>query len=72
MSREPPSRWVYIDALYHVGSPEGGFRYSVVNCSDITELMKNPILEANAGWVLIPFVGAVLVFSARRFIRAKA
>ena len=28
--------------------------------------------EANAGWVLIPFVGAVLLFSWRRFSRAKA
>ena len=27
--------------------------------------------EANAGWVLIPFVGAVLLFSWRRFPRAK-
>ena len=27
--------------------------------------------EANAGWVLIPFVGAVLFFSWRRFSRAK-
>jgi hypothetical protein len=28
--------------------------------------------EANAGWVLIPFVGAVLLFSWRQFARAKA
>jgi hypothetical protein len=28
--------------------------------------------EANAGWVLIPFVGAVLFFSWRRFAPAKA
>jgi hypothetical protein len=27
--------------------------------------------EANAGWVLIPFVGAVLLFSARRLFHAK-
>ena len=27
--------------------------------------------EANAGWVLIPFVGAVLLFSWRQFSRAK-
>ena len=27
--------------------------------------------EANAGWVLLPFVGAVLLFSWRRFARAK-
>ena len=27
--------------------------------------------EANAGWVLIPFVGAVALFSWRRFSRAK-
>ena len=28
--------------------------------------------EANAAWVLIPFVGAVLLFSWRQFSRAKA
>jgi hypothetical protein len=28
--------------------------------------------EANAGWVLIPFFGTVLLFSARQFFRAKA
>lgn len=28
--------------------------------------------EANAGWVLIPFFGAVLLFSWRQFSRAKA
>jgi hypothetical protein len=28
--------------------------------------------EANAGWVLLPFVGAVLLFSWRQFSRAKA
>jgi hypothetical protein len=28
--------------------------------------------EANAGWVLIPFVGAVLLFSWRQFSHAKA
>jgi hypothetical protein len=28
--------------------------------------------EANAGWVLVPFFGAVLVFSSRQLFRAKA
>jgi hypothetical protein len=27
--------------------------------------------EANAGWVLVPFFGAVLLFSARQLFRAK-
>jgi hypothetical protein len=27
--------------------------------------------EANAGWVLVPFMGAVLLFWARKFIREK-
>jgi hypothetical protein len=27
--------------------------------------------EANAGWVLIPFLGAVLLFSSRRFFSAN-
>jgi hypothetical protein len=30
------------------------------------------VAEANAGWVLIPFVGAVLLFSWRQLSRAKA
>jgi hypothetical protein len=28
--------------------------------------------EANAGWVLVPFFGAVLLFSARQLLRPKA
>ena len=28
--------------------------------------------EANAGWVLVPFFGAVLLFSARQLLRGKA
>jgi hypothetical protein len=28
--------------------------------------------EANAGWVLIPFFGVVLLFSARKLFREKA
>jgi len=28
--------------------------------------------EANAAWVLVPFFGAVLVFSARQLLRSKA
>jgi hypothetical protein len=28
--------------------------------------------EANAGWVLVPFFGVVLLFSARQLFRAKA
>ena len=27
--------------------------------------------EANAGWVLVPFLGAVLLFSARNLFRGK-
>ena len=34
---------------------------------------KVPVVpEANAGWVLVPFFGAVLLFSWRQFSRAKA
>jgi len=32
----------------------------------------HPAPEANPGWVLIPFVGAVLLFSMRRLLGAKA
>ena len=33
---------------------------------------KIPVVpEANAGWVLIPFFGTVLLFSWRQFSRAK-
>ena len=28
--------------------------------------------EANAGWVLVPFFGAVMLFSARQLFRGKA
>jgi hypothetical protein len=28
--------------------------------------------EANTGWVLLPFLGVVLLFSARHLFRAKA
>jgi hypothetical protein len=28
--------------------------------------------EANAGWVLLPFIGAVLLFSSRNLFRGKA
>jgi hypothetical protein len=28
--------------------------------------------EANAGWVLVPFFGAILLFSARHLFRGKA
>jgi hypothetical protein len=28
--------------------------------------------ETNTGWVLLPFFGAVLLFSARKLFRAKA
>ena len=33
---------------------------------------KHPVVpEVNAAWVLVPFVGAVLILSFRRFSRAK-
>jgi hypothetical protein len=32
----------------------------------------SPVPEANAGWVLVPFFGLVLLFSARHMFRAKA
>ena len=33
---------------------------------------KDPVVpEVNAAWVLVPFVGAVLFLSSRRFSRAK-
>ena len=32
----------------------------------------SPVPEANAGWVLIPFFGIVLLFSARQLFRGKA
>lgn len=28
--------------------------------------------EANAGWVMVPFFGAVLLMSSRQFLRARA
>ena len=32
----------------------------------------SPVPEANAGWVLVPFFGSVLLFSARNLFRGKA
>jgi hypothetical protein len=33
---------------------------------------KVPVVpETNAGWVLVPFLGVVLLFSARRFYRSR-
>jgi hypothetical protein len=43
---------------------------------DNNEQHGNPrisaVPEANAGWVLVPFMGAVLLFSARKLFREKA
>ena len=43
---------------------------------DNNERHGNPrisaVPEANAGWVLVPFMGAVLLFSARKIFREKA
>jgi hypothetical protein len=42
---------------------------------DDNERRGNPrisaVPEANAGWVLVPFFGAVLLFSARHLFRGK-
>jgi hypothetical protein len=42
---------------------------------DNNERRGNPrisaVPEANAGWVLVPFFGAVLLFSARHLFRGK-
>ena len=42
---------------------------------DNNERHGNPrisaVPEANAGWVLVPFFGAVLLFSARHLFRGK-
>jgi hypothetical protein len=40
---------------------------------DTTRNKDVPVVpEANAGWVLVPFFGAVLLFSWRQFSRSKA
>jgi hypothetical protein len=39
---------------------------------DDRQHQKHPVVpEVNAAWVLVPFVGAVLLLSFRRFSRAK-
>jgi hypothetical protein len=39
---------------------------------DDRQHQKHPVVpEVNAAWVLVPFVGAVLILSFRRFSRAK-
>ena len=42
------------------------------NDRDDRQHHKDPVVpEVNAAWVLVPFVGAVLILSYRRFSRAK-
>ncbi len=38
----------------------------------VTDPPVSAVPEANAGWVLIPFFGIVLLFSARQLFRGKA
>ena len=44
------------------------------NGQDDNDAVKNltAVPESNAGWVLVPFFGAVLLFSARHLFRGKA
>jgi hypothetical protein len=46
-----------------------------VNLSSSAHVIEPPppmVPEANAGLVLIPFIGAILLFAARHFLRSKA
>ena len=40
--------------------------------SNMDQDTVSAVPEANAGWVLIPFFGIVLLFSARQLFRGKA
>ena len=53
-----------LPVLVHAGNNQGG------NNNNQGRVPVVP--ETNAGWVLIPFFGAVLLFSARELFRPKA
>jgi hypothetical protein len=64
-----------LPALAYAGTDNGkgnngqnnGNQYGKVQSTSV-----RPLPEANAAWVLVPIVGAVLLFSWRRLTRAKA
>jgi hypothetical protein len=59
--------WKGFDYWKGHDAKDGGRRNERVSVSRI------PVVpEANAGWVLVPFFGAVLLFSARHLFRGKA
>ena len=74
MSR-PVLKTILTDTL-EIAYEEDGQTYGKPVISCIASLTTRPpipvVPEAKAGWVLIPFVGAVLIFSWRQLSRAKA
>src|SRR5438132_4744544 len=61
----------YVGYLNANGSQKNGTgNYGNVNYSAGKHVAVAP--EANAGWVLVPFFGAVLLFSSRQLFRGKA
>jgi len=57
-------RWGSIDDGQNRGRGDNDDRHGDPHISAVP--------EANAGWVLVPFMGAVLLFSARKLFREKA
>jgi hypothetical protein len=60
-----------LPALAHAGTDEGKGNDGQNNGNQYGKDSIPVVPEANTGWVLIPFVGAVLFFSWRQFNRAK-
>jgi hypothetical protein len=56
-----------LPVLAYAGNNQGGNNQGGNNQGGV------PVIpETNTGWVLLPFFGAVLLFSARELFRAKA
>jgi len=61
-----------LPALAYSGQDNGKGNNGQNNGNQYGRNPVQPVPEANAGIVLIPFLGAVLLFSARQLLRAKA
>jgi hypothetical protein len=61
-----------LPVLAYAGTDNGNGNGGQNNGQQNGHKHKDPVVpEVNAAWVLIPFVGAVLLYSWRRFSRAS-
>jgi hypothetical protein len=61
-----------LPVLAFAGSDNGNGNNGQNNGNQYGRDKVSAVPEANAGWVLIPFFGIVLLFSARHLFRGKA